>query len=191
MIVEGTIAAGSSKKAHKTYFKIVHIVQLTGFEPKMPWVDNRTIEFSENDARRLHHSHDNALMVCLQIGDYNMHWVFVDNGSSADILYYPTFQQMRIDRERLTLTNASVVGFGGRRVFPLGVITLTVRVGDYPRQITREVTFLVVDCSFAYNAILGRPTLNSWKAVTLTYHLMIKFPTDYGVGKLRGNQVAA
>ena len=26
--------------------------------------------------------------------------------------------------------------------------------------------------------------------VTSTYHLMIKFPTDYGVGELRGNQVA-
>ena len=32
--------------------------------------------------------------------------------------------------------------------------------------------------------------LNSWKAVTSTYHLMIKFHTDYGVGELRGNQVA-
>ena len=53
------------------------------------------------------------------------------------------------------------------------------------------MTFLVVDCSSAYNAILGRPTLNSWKAVTSTYHLMIKFPTDYGVGELRGDQVAA
>ena len=53
------------------------------------------------------------------------------------------------------------------------------------------MTFLVVDYSSAYNAILGRPTLNSWKAVTSTYHLMIKFPTDYGVGELRGNQVAA
>ena len=49
----------------------------------------------------------------------------------------------------------------------------------------------MVDCSSAYNAILGRPTLNLWKAVTLTYHLMIKFPTDYGVGELRGNQIAA
>ena len=49
----------------------------------------------------------------------------------------------------------------------------------------------MVDCSFAYNAILGRPTLNSWKAVTSTYHLMIKFPTDYRVGKLCGNQVVA
>ena len=49
----------------------------------------------------------------------------------------------------------------------------------------------MVDCSSAYNAILGRPTLNSWKTVTSTYHLMIKFPADYGVGELRGNQVAA
>ena len=76
-------------------------------------------------------------------------------------------------------------------MFSLGAITLAMTVGDYPQQITREVMFLVVDCSSAYNAILGRPTLNSWNAVTLTYHLMIKFPTDYGVGELRGNQVAA
>ena len=97
---------------------------------------------------------------------------------------------MRIDRERLILTSAPLVGFGGTRVFPLGAITLSVTVGDYPQQITKDVTFLVVDCSFMYNAILGWPTLNSWKVVTLSYHLMIKFPTDYGVGELRGNQVA-
>ena len=50
--------------------------------------------------------------------------------------------------------------------------------------------FLVVDCSSAYNTILGCPTLNSWKVVTSTYHLMIKFPTEYGVGEVRGDQVA-
>ena len=111
-----------------------------------------------------------------------MHWVLVDNGSSTDILYYPTFQQIRIDRERLIPTNAPLVGFGGTRVFPLGMITISVITGNYPQQITRDVIFLVVDCSSAYNAILGRPTLNSWKAVTSTYHLMIKFPTKYGVG---------
>ena len=63
--------------------------------------------------------------------------------------------------------------------------------GDYPQQITKDVTFLVVDCSSAYNAILGRPTLNSWKDVTSTYHLMIKFPTEYGMREVRGNQVVA
>ncbi|XP_075658773.1 uncharacterized protein LOC142628594 [Castanea sativa] len=64
-------------------------------------------------------------------------------------------------------------------------------VGDYPQQITKDVTFLVVDCSSAYNAILGRLTLNSWKALTSTYHLMLKFPTENGVRELRGDQIAA
>ena len=54
-----------------------------------------------------------------------------------------------------------------------------------------DVTFLVVDYSSIYNAILGRLTLNSWKAVTLTYHLMIKFLTEYRVGEVRGDQMGA
>ena len=62
---------------------------------------------------------------------------------------------MRNDREQLVSVNAPLVGFRGMRVFPIGAVTLTVTVGDYPQQITKEVTFLVVDCSFAYNAILG------------------------------------
>ena len=98
---------------------------------------------------------------------------------------------MGIGRKRLIPTNAPFVGFRGTRVLPLGAITLSVVVGDYPQQIAKDVTFLVVDYSSAYNAILGRPTLNSWKAVTSTYHLMIKFPTDYSIGELQGNQVAA
>ena len=149
------------------------------------------MQIKEEDARRLHHSHNDVLVISIRIEDYNLHRVLVDNGSSADILYYPAFQQMGIGRERLIPTNAPLVGLGGTRVLPLGVITLSVVVGDYPQQIAKDMTFLVVDCSSAYNAIPGQPTLNLWKAVTSTYHLMIKFPTDYGVGELRGNQVAA
>ena len=53
------------------------------------------------------------------------------------------------------------------------------------------MNFLVIDCSSSYNAIIGRPTLNSWKAVTSTYHLSIKFPTEHGVGQVQGDQLAA
>ena len=84
-----------------------------------------------------------------------MHRVFVNNGSLADILYYPAFQQMGIGRERLIPTNAPLVEFDGTRVLPLGTVTLSVVVGDYPQQITKDVTFLVIDCSSAYNAIHG------------------------------------
>ena len=97
---------------------------------------------------------------------------------------------MRIDREWLVPTNTPLVGFEGTRVNPLGVVTLPVTVGDYTQQIIKDVTFLVVNCSSTYNAILGRPILNAWKVVTSTYHSMIKFPTDYGVGELREDQIA-
>ena len=82
----------SSKKAQKTYLRMVQNVQLTGVVSKMTQIDNPIIGFLEEDAWRLHHLHDNALVVSIQIGDYNTHRVLVDNGSSADILYYSTFQ---------------------------------------------------------------------------------------------------
>ena len=155
MIIGGTATSRSSKKARKTYLRMVQNVQLTGTIPKMARIDNPVIRFSKEDARRLHHPHDDALVVSLRVGDYNMHRALVNNDSSADILYYPDFQQMRVNREQLVPVNAPLVGFGGMRVFPIGVVTLTVTVGDYPQQITKEVTFLVADCSSAHNAILG------------------------------------
>jgi len=132
MIIGGTITTTSSKKARKTYLRIVQSVQLTGIVPKIVRTEGPIIGFSEEDARRLHHPHDDALVVIIQVEDYNMHRVLVDNGSSTDILHYPAFQQMGINRERLIPTNDPLVGFGGTRVFPLGVFRLFVTVGDYP-----------------------------------------------------------
>ena len=63
-------------------------------------------------------------------------------------------------------------------------------VGAYLQQVTRDVNFLVVDCSSSYNAIIRRQTLNSWKTVTSTYHLLVKFPTACGVGQVQGDQLA-
>ena len=151
MIVGGTTTSGSSKKACKTNLRMVQNVQLTGFVPKMSQINNLVIGFTEEDAKRLHHPHDDVLVVSIRVGDYNTHRVLMDNGSFADILYYLAFQQLRIDREWLVLVNAPLVEFGGIRAHPLRVVTLFVTVGDYPQQITRDVTVLVIDYSFAYN----------------------------------------
>ena len=62
---------------------------------------------------------------------------------------------MRINKEHLVPTNAPFIGFGGTKVYPLNLVTLPVTIGDYPQQIIKDVTFLVVDCSSAYNAIIG------------------------------------
>jgi len=154
-------------------------------------MDEQAITFMDEDAERFHHPHGDAIVITLFIADYTTRRVLVDNGSSTDIIYYLAFQQMRFGRDQLCPVNSPLVGFGGMKVQPMGTITLPVVVGAYPQQITKEVNLLVVDCSSSYNAIIGRPILNSEKVVTSTYHFSVKFPIDYEVGQVQGDQLAA
>lgn len=101
VIVGGSTMAGSSRKVRKTYLQMVQKVQITSRLPKLKRVDDSTISFIEEDAWWLHHPHDDALVINLSIADLNARQILVDNGSSVDILYYLTVQQMRIGKEWL------------------------------------------------------------------------------------------
>ena len=90
---------------------MVQSVQIIVHLPKMTRVDNPTISFIENDARRLYHSHDNALVISLSIADFNTRWVLVDNGSLAN-------------QGPLALILPMTIGTGS--------ITLLVTIGTYP-----------------------------------------------------------
>nr|XP_023879327.1 uncharacterized protein LOC111991757 [Quercus suber] len=190
-VIIGGTSMGQSSKSRKTYLKVVQNVQLSGRSPRMNWTDEPAITFTDEDVERIHHPYDDAIVITLLITDYTTRRVLVDNGSSIDILYYPAFQQMRLGRDQLCPVCLPLVGFGGMKVQPISIITLPVVVGSYSQQIIKEVNFLVVDCSSSYNAIIGKPTLNSWKAVTSTYHLSVKFPTKYGIRQVQGDQLAA
>jgi hypothetical protein len=95
---------------------------------------------------------------------------------------------MKIDKERLRPIDIPLVGFTGDKVKPTGVVSLIIEAGTYPRQVRTSVEFLVVDCPSTYNVIIGLPTLNKLRAVTSTYHLLIRFPTEHRVGELKGDQ---
>ena len=85
--------------------------------------DEPAIIFSDEDARRLHHPHDDAIVITLIIAIYTTRRVLVDKGSSADILYYLAFQQMRINKELLHPVSVSLISFGGMKVLPVGTIS--------------------------------------------------------------------
>ena len=76
-------------------------VQLTGHPPRTSRVDEPAITFTDEDARRLHHPYDDAIVIILMIVKYTTRRKLVDNGSLADILYYPAFQQIRVSKELL------------------------------------------------------------------------------------------
>jgi hypothetical protein len=63
---------------------------------------------------------------------------------------------------------------------PKGYVDLKVSFGQKPDINTVMIRFIVVDCPSAYNAILGRPTLNHLGAIVSTVHFAMKFPGEKG-----------
>jgi hypothetical protein len=58
---------------------------------------SEAITFSSRDEEGVFYPHDDALVVTMMIGNYNIHRILVDNGSSADILFLPAFEKMKIE----------------------------------------------------------------------------------------------
>ncbi|KAM1403993.1 hypothetical protein ACFX2I_012525 [Malus domestica] len=84
-----------------------------------------------------------------------------------------------------------MISFSGDIVQPLGSIHLPFTIGTCPYTTTITTNFLVVDCPTAYNVIFGRTCINDLKAMVSTHMLLMKFPTPYGNGYIRGDQLSA
>uniref|UniRef100_A0A2N9GKA7 Integrase catalytic domain-containing protein n=1 Tax=Fagus sylvatica TaxID=28930 RepID=A0A2N9GKA7_FAGSY len=190
-IVGGLASGGALRSSRKAYAWQAHNILVTQRSRKSLKMDDQVISFSEDDARNIHQPHDDALVVTLTIAGFITRRVLIDNGSSADIIYLPAYQQMKIDKEQLRPIDIPLVGFTGDKVKPTGVVSLTIEAGTYPKQVRTSVEFLVIDCPSAYNVIIGRPTLNKLRAVTSTYHLLVRFPTEHDIGELKGDQATA
>ena len=91
-VIVGGTSVGQSFKSRKTYLKVVQNVQLSGRPQRMRETYKQAITFIDEDTGRVHHPHDNAIVITLLIVDYTTRRVLVNNESLADILYYPAFQ---------------------------------------------------------------------------------------------------
>ena len=69
-VIIGGTSAGQTSKSKKSYLKVVQNVQLSGRSPKMIGIDEPTISFTDEEAERIHHPHDDAIAITLLITDY-------------------------------------------------------------------------------------------------------------------------
>ena len=73
------------------------------------------------------------MVITLTIERFNTKRILVANGSSADIIYLPAFQQLKLDPGRLRPFDSPIISFSGDRVYPKCIVTLTVTVGTYSK----------------------------------------------------------
>ncbi|XP_075664794.1 uncharacterized protein LOC142634385 [Castanea sativa] len=157
-------------------------------EPKKIKVRTRpAVSFSENDKFGTIQPHDDALVVTLRIGGYDVRHVLVDQGSRAKIIYLDLYKGLGLKPEDLISYDSPLVGFDGKVVIPMGQIKLPVQIGSE----VVEVNFKVVDAYSPYTAIVARPWLHAMGAVSSTLHLKVKYSSGDQVEELIGSQSMA
>ncbi|GKV13713.1 hypothetical protein SLEP1_g24700 [Rubroshorea leprosula] len=174
MISGGIYSRGQSARGRKAYARQVMTVNKNRpmkrpFE-EAEW-ENAPITFSAADYKRADGEpdvmmpHADPFVATVHIGNHNVNKVFIDTGSSPDILYWSCFQKMQLNLSSLQKYEEPIYGFDNQPIPVEGVITLPIYVGSEPRFKMASVNFLVVKMELAFNAILGKATLCELKAV--------------------------
>ena len=145
------------------------------------------LSFSEVDKQGTIQPHDDALVVTLRIGGYDVKRVMIDQGSAAEIMYPNLFKGLGLKPEDLSAYSSPLVSFEGKMVVPKGQIRLPVQTG----LDVVEVDFIVVDAFSPYTAIMGRPWLHSLGIVSSTLHQKVKYPSKGQVLEIVGSQSMA
>ncbi|KAJ8426246.1 hypothetical protein Cgig2_031987 [Carnegiea gigantea] len=116
--------------------------------------------FGGKDAPRFASPYNGPLVVEMKIGSAIVRQILIFTGSSVDIITWDYLKKLaHLGHDIVPMTNP-ILGFGGQKVRPLGMIRLPVRFGDKARFKSLEDDFLVVNVPTAYNLIIGRLTLH-------------------------------
>ncbi|XP_073310935.1 uncharacterized protein [Primulina huaijiensis] len=149
------------------------------------------LSFGPEDLRGVVTPHNDALVVTATIANYDVARIFIDNGSSVNVLFKSTLDQMKVEGFEFEPVCTPLYGFAEHVILPLGKMFIPLSLGHEPLRITKMMTFTVVGTPSAYNGIPGRPALKDFRAVASICHQKLKFPVGKGVGVLCGDHKVA
>ncbi|XP_073041970.1 uncharacterized protein [Primulina eburnea] len=182
-MISGGATDGDSGRARKAHGRRLESLALD-LAPKT----DPAISFGPEDLKGVVAPHNDALLVTLTIANYDVARIFVDTGSSVNILFKKTLDQMKVEGFEFDPISTPLFGFTGHAVQTMGQVTLPLSLGAGPHRITKMTCFTVVDAPSSYNGIMGRPALADFRAVSSTYHQKLKYPTGSQVGVVCGDQ---
>ncbi|XP_030941813.1 uncharacterized protein LOC115966793 [Quercus lobata] len=142
------------------------------------------IGFTEEDKQGTLQPQDDALVVTLRIGGYDVKRVLIDQGSAVEVMYPDLYKGLNLKPEDLSPYDSPLVSFEGKIVIPKDMIRLPVQTDSD----VVKVNFIVVDAYSPYTAIVAQPWLHALGAVPSTLHQKVKYPSGGQVKEIIGNQ---
>ena len=143
--------------------------------------------FLDEDKIGIIQPHDDALVITLRIGGYDVRRVMVDQGSVAEIMYLDLYKRLGLRAEDLTTYSSPLVSFEGKVIIQKSQIRLPMQTSS----VMVEVDFIVVDAFSPYTTIVARPWLHTLGAVSSILHQKVKYPSEGQIKEILGDQAVA
>nr|GEW78639.1 reverse transcriptase domain-containing protein [Tanacetum cinerariifolium] len=129
---------------------------------------------------------EGPLVIESEMGGHMIHRMYVDGGSSMEILYEHCFNRLRPEvKNQMVPATTSLTGFSGETIWPLEQLRLLVTIGDSDYSTRAWINFMIVRSLSSYNGIIGRPGIREIQAVPSTAYGMLKFPVEGGIVTIR------
>nr|GEU31678.1 hypothetical protein [Tanacetum cinerariifolium] len=126
------------------------------------------------------------LVIEAEISRRIVHRIYVDGGSSMEVLYEHCFNRIQPEiKSQMVPATTSLTGFSGETIWPLGQLRLLVTIGDAEHYTRAWMNFMIVRSPSPDNGIIGRPGIKEIQAVPSTAHGMLKFPVNGGIVTIR------
>ena len=159
----------ASRRTSSIPSRVMYVARLlaqdSNSEPKRARIEIQPVlGFSNEDKIETIQPHDDALVVTLRIGGYDVKRVLVNQGNAVKIL----------KPEDLTTYDSSLISFEGKAVISKGQIRLPIQIDSE----VVKVDFIVVDAYSPYTAIVAKPWYHALGAVSSTLHQKVKYPSD-------------
>lgn len=101
--------------------------------------------------------HDDALVIFTILYNYRVYKELVNEGRAVNILFNKIMAQIEINPLRLTLMKTPLIGIIGLRLLMKDALETLITISTYPKCLTLQQTFMIIDMSLVYNAIIECP----------------------------------
>lgn len=118
--IEGGFGGGgASSSSRRRYLRRIRTVNTVTPALGMP-----PITFTDEDFKAIDAEQNDPMVISVEIANYIVRKTLIDQGSSADILYWKTFKELELAKDLLMPFHKPLVGFSGEKVNSKGCIDL-------------------------------------------------------------------
>ncbi|GKC76562.1 hypothetical protein Tco_1127336, partial [Tanacetum coccineum] len=88
---------------------------------------------------------EGPMIIEAEIGGHFVHRIYVDGGASSEILYEHCFVRLRLEiKSQMVPPTTYLTGFSGETIWPMGHISLLVKIGNEGHSTSAWMNFMVV-----------------------------------------------